>query len=184
MVGYLLWVWKFLKSPDLTIDTFLLSTNISLACIYLLKFVFKYPDCTFCTNWRHVKSRIWPQEKPNSHHFSTITVQQLYIFLVRPAVLGVWPGGDRRHLHQLLGPGSADHLRGGTDILLQVRVQWVYEWRFEWRPDSLCPGASEPVVVRKCGSVASGAKCLESSIPNDGVFISAWVSGVSSSQWG
>ena len=40
------------------------------------------------------------------------------------------------------------------------------------------PGAPEPVVVRKCGSVKSGAKCLESTIPNDGAFISAWVRGI------
>ena len=42
-------------------------------------------------------------------------------------------------------------------------------------PKIISPGAPEPVIVRKCGSVGSGAKCLESSIPNDGVFISAWV---------
>ena len=90
---------------------------------------------------------------------------------------------------QLLGHGPAGHLRGRGDILLQVGDKSVaadvskqpslsglvhFYKSCQEMVSIYIPGASEPVVVRKCGSV-TGSKCLESTIPSNEVFISAWV---------
>ena len=38
--------------------------------------------------------------------------------------------------------------------------------------------SEDSVVVRRCGEVKSGARCLESTLPSNGVFIATWVSTI------